>query len=85
MKTLTPNPSPIGRGEQSDYNVNIEGRNRKGAISQRLFQLSTIIGIIALTALLLNILNSAFGYAALEAKVDPATLAVNGIPLEDQS
>ncbi|HLE92518.1 MAG TPA: phosphate ABC transporter permease PstA, partial [Anaerolineales bacterium] len=50
-----------------------------------IFQLSTIIGIIALLALLLNIINGAFGYAVLEAKVDPAALAVNGVPLEEQS
>lgn len=67
------------------YNVNIEGRNRSGAIWRRLFQISTVIGILALIALLLNILNSAFGYAALEAKVDPATLTVDGVALEDQS
>ena len=67
------------------YNVNIEGRNRSGSIWRRLFQLSTVIGIAALAALLLNVLNSAFGYASLEAKVDPATLAVNGIALEDQN
>lgn len=66
------------------YNVNIEGRNRSGAIWRRLFQISTVIGILALIALLLNILNSAFGYAALEAKVDPATLTVDGVALEDQ-
>ena len=68
-----------------DYNVNIEGRNRSGSTWRWLFQLSTVIGIVALTALLLNIMNSAFGYVALEAKVEPATLAVNGIALEDQS
>ena len=67
------------------YNVNIEGRNRSGSIWKRLFQISTVIGILALIALLLNILNSAFGYAALEAKVDPATLAMDGVALEDQS
>ena len=67
------------------YNVNIEGRNRSGSIWRWLFQLSTIIGIIALTALLMNITNSAFGYVALEAKVDPATLAADGVSLEDQS
>lgn len=67
------------------YNVNIEGRNRSGAIWRRLFQISTVIGILALIALLLNILNSAFGYAALEAKVDPATLIIDGVALEDQS
>jgi phosphate transport system permease protein len=69
----------------SDYNVNIKGRRRKGSIWRWMLQLSTVIGIIALLALLLNIINGAFGYAALEAKVDPATLAVNGVPLEEQS
>lgn len=67
------------------YNVNIEGRNRSGSIWKWLFQLSTIIGIIALSALLMNITNSAFGYVALEAKVDPATLTIDGVTLEDQS
>jgi phosphate transport system permease protein len=69
----------------SDYDVNIKGRRRKGSIWRWTLQLSTVIGIIALLALLLNIINGAFGYAALEAKVDPATLAVNGFPLEEQS
>jgi len=68
-----------------NYNVNIEGRNRSGSVWRWIFQLSTIIGIIALTALLLNISNSAFGYAALEAKIDPATLTVDGVVLEDQN
>ena len=67
-----------------NYNVNIEGRNRSGSIWRWIFQLSTVIGIIALLALLLNISNSAFGYVALEAKVDPATLTVDGSALEDQ-
>ena len=69
----------------SDYNVNIKGRRRTGSIWRWILQLSTIIGIIALITLLLNIINGAFGYVALEAKVDPATLAVNGVPLEEQS
>ena len=68
-----------------NYNVNIAGRNRSGLTWRWIFQASTIIGIIALTALLLNIINSAFGYVALQAKVDPATLAVDGIALEHQS
>ena len=86
MKALTPSPSPNGRGESlANYNVNIKARRRKGSIWRWILQLSTMIGIIALLALLLNIINAAFGYAALEAKVDPATLAVNGVPLEEQS
>ena len=68
-----------------NYNVNIDGRNRSGSVWSWVFQLSTVIGIIALTALLLNISNSAFGYVALEAKVDSATLTVDGSALEDQN
>jgi phosphate transport system permease protein len=68
-----------------NYNVNIEGRNRNGSIWRWIFQASTVIGIIALMALLLNIMNGAFGYVALEARVDPATLAVDGVALENQS
>ena len=68
-----------------NYNVNIEGRNRGGLIWRWIFQASTVVGILALTALLLNIMNGAFGYVALEARVDPGTLAVNGTPLENQT
>jgi len=68
-----------------NYNVDIEGRNRSGSAWRWTFQLSTVIGILALTALLLNVSNNAFGYVALEAKVDPATLTVDGTALEDQN
>ncbi len=86
MKTLTPAPSPKGRGESTtEYNVNIEGRNRIGLVWTLIFQASTIVGIIALIALLLNIVDGAFGYVAYEAKVDPASLAVDGVSLEEQS
>ncbi len=64
---------------------NLGARNRKGVFWHMLFQASTIVGIIALIALMLNIINGAFGYVAYEAKVDPDTLAVNGIPVQDQS
>jgi phosphate transport system permease protein len=68
-----------------NYNVNIGGRRRSGSIWRAVLQLSTIVGIIALATLVLNIINGGFGYAALEAKVDPATLTIDGIPLEKQS
>lgn len=68
-----------------NYNVNINGRRRNGLIWRWVLQLSTVVGIIALITLLFNILNGAFGYVILEARVDPATLAVDGVPLEEQS
>ncbi|MBN2118430.1 MAG: phosphate ABC transporter permease PstA [Anaerolineales bacterium] len=63
----------------------LEGRKRKGVIWHVFFQISTVVGIIALIALLLNVIDGAFGYVAYEARVDPDTLAVNGTPIEDQS
>src|SRR3972149_6338423 len=47
------------------------------------FQISTIIGVIALTTLLLTIINKSFGYAAIENRVNPEQLAVSGVPLEE--
>ena len=64
---------------------NLQARNRNGVIWHVLFQASTVIGILALIALMLNIINSAFGYVAYEARVDPDTLAVDGVPVTDQN
>jgi len=68
-----------------DFDVNVAGRRRRGFYWRLIFQVSTVVGIVALAALLLNIINGAFGYVALEARVDPATLALGGVPLEQQS
>src|SRR5262245_5384530 len=64
---------------------NLTARNRNGVLWNVLFQASTIVGIVALIALMLNVINGAFGYIAYEARVDPDTLAVGGIAVEDQS
>jgi phosphate transport system permease protein len=64
---------------------NLDARNRRGAVWHVIFQASTLVGILALIALMLNVINSAFGYVAYEARVDPDTLAVDGRPLEEQS
>jgi len=62
---------------------NIALRHRINRVWQILFQTSTVIGIIALTALLFNIVNQSFGFAAVQNKVDPGGLAVAGVPLEE--
>jgi phosphate transport system permease protein len=67
------------------FKNDLSARERAGLAWQVVFQASTIFGILALVALLLNIMDGAFGYVALEAKVDPDTLALNGIPLEEQT
>ncbi len=59
------------------------GRRQKlAAIWKILFLLSTLVGIVALAALLLTIINDAFGLVALQNDVDPASLAREGRPLE---
>lgn len=69
-------PSPV-------FEADLPGRHVQSRIWRALFQLSTIVGIIFLTLLLYTIIIQAFGYVAIENKVAPAALAVNGIALED--
>jgi phosphate transport system permease protein len=68
-----------------EFTDNLGARNRRGVIWHVLFQVSTVVGIIALIALMLNVINDAFGYVAYEARIDPDTLAVDGTSLEVQS
>ncbi|HET9905981.1 MAG TPA: phosphate ABC transporter permease PstA [Anaerolineales bacterium] len=67
------------------FTDNLNSRNRRGVIWHALFQASTIVGIVALIALMLNIINGAFGYVAYEARVDPDTLTVDGVPVQEQN
>ncbi|HSM70705.1 MAG TPA: phosphate ABC transporter permease PstA [Anaerolineales bacterium] len=67
------------------FSDNVRQRNRSGRIWNVIFQFSTVVGIIALGTLLLNIINQSAGYVHYEAKVDPDTLSVDGIRLEEQS
>ncbi len=63
--------------------TNIPRRNRLGKAWRVIFLASTIIGIIALTLLLVNILNSSAGYMAIEYEIEPESLAVDGVPLQE--
>jgi len=71
--------------EAEPFADNLPARHRSARLWQLLFLASTIVGIVVLTALLFNIANGAFGLAAVQVTVDPATLAVEGVPIEDQS
>jgi len=71
--------------EHFHFKNNFHARHRIGTIWHVLFRAATVAGILALIALLFNVLNGAFGYAALEYRVDPKSLAVNGVTLEHQS
>jgi phosphate transport system permease protein len=57
-------------------------RQRIGAVWHSVFVAATLIGIIALMALLYTVMVQSFGLVAVENRTDPATLAVNGAPLE---
>ena len=68
---------------KNSFHSNLSIRHRIGKFWRTIFQISTIIGVIALAALVYNIVDRAFGYVAYQSKVDPDTLAVNGVPVED--
>jgi phosphate transport system permease protein len=63
--------------------TNIPRRHRVGKIWRGVFLASTVIGIIALTLLMINITNQSLGYMAIEYKVEPESLAMDGVPLEE--
>ncbi|MBX3046233.1 MAG: phosphate ABC transporter permease PstA [Anaerolineales bacterium] len=62
---------------------NLQGRHRLGRVWLVVFQVALVVGIIALCALLFNILNGSFGFVAVEDTVSPESLAVNSVPLEE--
>lgn len=68
-----------------EFKDNVQARHRTGLVWRLLFQFSTIVGIIALITLLLTIINQSSGIVVYEAKVNPASLAVDGVPLEEQT
>ena len=55
----------------------VKRRRRKGTIWRSIFLLSTTIAIIALSVLLLTVINDSFGYVALQNKIDPEELVLN--------
>ena len=68
-----------------DYQVDLPTRKRRGLIWAWVFRASTLLGVIALITLLVDVTNGAFGYVALRARVDPGTLILHGVPLEQQT
>ncbi len=74
--------STLPEGEIGKYQANLPGRHRQGRLWSGIFRFSTVIGIVALVALLINVSNSIAGYAATNYQIHPDELAINGIPLE---
>jgi phosphate transport system permease protein len=64
------------QSQDDDFHDNLPRRHRTARTWQVLLQASTVIGIIALTALLLNIIDGAFGYVASQNSIEPENLVV---------
>lgn len=72
--------------EGDAFNASLRIRYRVAAIWQSLFLTALLIAIIALTALLYNVVDGAFGYIAYEYKDDPAeftTTPINELTKEE--
>ena len=76
------NGKPEIMGIAPYFAANLPARNRSAIIWQALFRLSTIIGMVVLVLLLYTVVNKSFGLVAINNKVNPETLAVKGVPIE---
>jgi len=86
LPALSAGGTPVVEGKSGVQSpANLAARQRIGRIWHWLFQASTIVGIIALTALLYTVVVQSFGLVAMQDAVDPASLAVNGVPVEQLS
>ncbi|MCC6455135.1 MAG: phosphate ABC transporter permease PstA [Caldilineaceae bacterium] len=71
---------PNSTGNGADYPEGAAGhqqvvaRQRTGAFWAVIFMASTLIGIIALVALLYNVINSAFGFVMIQNEIDPEVI-----------
>lgn len=73
-RTLPPPAEHIE--EKSVFEYNLPARHRSSRIWRRVFQLSTVVGIVALLALLYNIVNQAFGLVAVQNEIEPEALVL---------
>ncbi|MEE4195110.1 MAG: phosphate ABC transporter permease PstA [Anaerolineae bacterium] len=83
METTQQSVSP--QTQIDNFDARTVARHRSGRIWLTIFQISTLIGIIALSALLYNIINDVAGYAAIEYTVAPTLLTADGVPLREVS
>lgn len=69
--------------EGADINRNIAARRLRGKVWQTIFLSSLLIGLLALATLLYTIVDDAFGYIAVQTRIDPEELSDR--PLEELS
>lgn len=72
-------------GASPGFDTRMVQRHRRSRIGRWIFLASTIAGVVVLSALIFNVIDQAFGLVAIEATIDPASLAVDGLPLEELS
>lgn len=77
---MTETQDTIQPSQDEVFYTDVPKRQRFGRIWLLIFQVSTIVGILALSALLYNIINGSMGYVAFETKINPNEIA-DGIPL----
>lgn len=69
-------PQTTGSFRNQESQSNLPARHRSGWIWHIVFQVSTVVGVVALTALLYNIVINAFGLAAIQNEVDPQSIVL---------
>jgi phosphate transport system permease protein len=72
----------VSQAEAKVFQPHIERRQKVGTLWKLVFLLATLVGIVALAALLLTVINDSFGLVAWHYEVDPASLGRGGRPLE---
>jgi phosphate transport system permease protein len=67
-----------------EFSTELPKRHRIGRVWLSIFQFSTLVGIIALTVLIINVTNSSSGYVAFETSKNPDAIT-GGVPIETLS
>jgi phosphate transport system permease protein len=67
---------------RTDFSSNLDTRHVQGTSWRVIFMLATILSIVFLGALIITIVDDAFGYVVMLDEVDQKSLVKNGVPLE---
>jgi phosphate transport system permease protein len=77
MAAYQPDVAANGYPSDEQFRQFIGKRHSRGRIWLLLFMAATLVGIVALMALLITVANDAFGYVAIQSKVSGSTLVSN--------
>jgi phosphate transport system permease protein len=76
-------PTPDDTLLTPSFHANLPERHRLSKLWRGIFRLSTQLGLLVLALLLVTVLNQSAGLVAINNRVDPASLAVDGVPIEE--